>query len=196
MFIFLLFAAAFADKAFIKRYNLLDEHRYIKIREGDCNYVRESGEDWWFIVDYVNNKPMVTVYEKEKCSGASLSNKMTDLIFNSYIGEYKDEPFHLAFENVPDKEGCPNEKYAIRKFIEDICIYQKNGPSAKYIKKDDKIYHETYSDSNCQTKLTSVEKFKCDTCSKQAIGTEYVKYQCGSVATMILAIFLVVAFLF
>ena len=61
--------------------------------------------------------------------------------------------------------------------------------------KDGYLWAQGYSDEKCDKEEGSAEKLmKCDVCEKE--GLSYVKTQCGTISTMILAIFLVLAFLF
>ena len=193
MFVFLLFVAAFAEKNYIKK---IDDFRYYKIRTGDCNFVNANGTDHWFIVDRVNDKPMVTTYEKAECSGKSTSNKEIDAKFNAYIGNYEEEPQHIALYTVADKDNCPNDKYALKIFYRNLCGWYDDGTSKTYNVRDNKMYEETFKDKQCNNKNTTKEIFKCDSCVKDDKKGGSIKYVCGSVATMILSVFFVLAILF
>ena len=194
MFVFLLFAAAFAEKAYIKDITKFPR-TYFKVVPGDCNYFYVGGKDYWFKVEDNNGKPKVYSYNKTKCEGDKTEEKEDSKIMKEMIGTLKDAPNHIAFKNWPDREGCPNEKYALRIYMENECFYE-SGVSAGYEIEDGWLWLQGYSDEKCGKKKDNEKSkvFQCNTCFKE--GGEYIKSQCGSVATMVLAIFLVLAFLF
>ena len=194
MFVFLLFAAAFAEKAYIKEIEQTPKIFY-KIVPGDCNYAYLLGAEVWFKVENENGKPKIYSYNKTKCEGDKKEEKDDSSIAKNLLGTLKDAPPHIAFKNMPDREGCPNEKYALRVYMANECFYDK-GESVGYEINDGWLWLQGYSDEKCGKKKDNEKQkiFQCDTCFKE-VG-QYIKTQCGSVATMILAVFFVIAFLF
>ena len=186
MLAFLLFAVAFAGKVYHKDLGL---GMYIKIIPGDCNYAHKMGS---FIMAEGDK---VQYYKSKDCSGDPISGETTETtLMNNFIltikGDWKDEIGHAGFINFDDDENCPNEKYSLRTYIDDACLVVGD-KSFEYFEEDGKMNMQAYKDGKCSTKEGNKEElFKCDTCEKG------IKYQCGAFSTMILAIFLVLAFLF
>ena len=193
MFIFLLFVVSFAEKSYVKK---IDDFRYYKIRTGDCNFVNANGTDHWFIVDRVVGQLKVTSYEKAECRGKSTSNKETEQQFSQYIGKFEEEPEHIAFYTVIDRNNCTNDVYALKIFYRKDCAYDNQTSTRYEVRNDNKFYVQHFSDKFCKTKKgNGTIVFNCNTC-KNITSTEFVRYGCGAFSTMIFSIFILLVFLF
>ena len=200
MLAFLLFTVAFAGKVYYKSLEDfskigLQSHElvgvYMKFIPYDCNYAPGAGS--FKLSD--DNK--IAYYKSKDCSGDQLdANSVEALAMDVYLelfkGELKEEPGHAGFINYPDEANCPNEKYSMRFYFDNACFYESGKKiSMDYKEEGGKFYAQKYSDEKCGTKSgDKVHLFDCDKCSNG------LKYQCGAFSTMILAIFLVLAFLF
>ena len=195
MFFFLLLAVALAEKAFVAPL-LLPVGTYRKIVPGDCHYVTKAGS---FTTDKDKN---LKIYSTVDCTGTEVTGtakNTSELIIKPLMGEYKDAPKHAGFINDADSANCPNKKTMLRTYYSADCFTTKktligSNVGAKYVEKDDTLKIQYYKDTSCNEKdgePQAVEGFKkCGTCENG------IQYECGTISTMILAIFFVLAFLF
>ena len=194
MLAFLLFAVAFAEKVYVKEITEgEDAGLFFKGIPGDCNYVHGKGS---FIL---KEGKVFQCYKSKDCSGSAYTAdkepvcaEINDIIGENYgsLESFVENPKHLGFKNLPEDANCPNEEYSMRKYVHDGCV-KVGEQSFKFTEENGKMMRQKYSDAACsKADGTKTEFFQCNTCK------DGVKYVCGAFSTMILAIFLVLAFLF
>ena len=207
MFIFLLLAVALAEKALVlggddkyTKFDLgfasitLDNIIYLKYDVNTCLYFGANETKKYEVKD---NKIMAYTYKNDKCEGEVEPVDVTETIG----GTYTDAPKHSGFQStVKDDEKCSHEAMTPR-------IYYKEGWNkievsvvglgvkkfVKFAENEKKFYLTVYDDEKCEkvgSNQVQKELFECDTCK------EGIKYQCGAFSTMILALLVLLAFLF
>ena len=211
MFIFCLFALTFAEKAVIDEvedsefYSVqyqsgssfdLKGAIYLKYEIGKCHYMSATSYRKY---EYTNNTVTFTQYTDAKCTQNPSKSEDPEL-----TKKYKDAPAQRASKTYyEDDDKCTNEAIIPKVFYKDGCnkVQGTFGGSTgdKYIKferEEGKLFFFTFSDDKCEKDILVDGKkvqnpvIDCDKCDKK------YKTQCGSVATMILAIFAILAFFF
>ena len=211
MFIFCLLAVAFAEKAFLlsgdSEYTkidvvvasvTLDNAIYLKYDENTCLYFG-STETNKYIKE--GDKVKYLKYENDKCDGEPTENKD---VTSQMLSKYTDVPKHSGFQSyIKDDDKCSHEKMTPRVYYKDGCnkievsvVGLKSSKYVKFSENEKKFYFTVYDDEKCETIYkvgsTEVKKdlFECDICKNG------IKYQCGAFSTMILALLVLLAFLF
>ena len=214
MFIFCLFAVTLAQKALIVE--VPEEDGFTKLdfpKSGiydlrNAMYLRHEVDKCIYISanEYVkyevkNNKVTESFYSNDKCTGnVTRSEDKTQ----AWQSKYVDAPAQKGFRTEKvDDDKCSHEASMSKVYYKDGCnkvdVTISGTKTQKYVKfygEEGKFYFNTYDDDKCdkETKFNDVryknEVHECDKCKDK------YKYQCGSVATMILAVFAILAFFF
>lgn len=150
-----------------------------------------------------------SVIVKKKIKGAQIKSYTDDKCtegehvvvskdFNSY---YTTIPEHAGFRNVGDDESCSHQENALRTYYRNDCrniTYQVNNMQV-FVKMGEtsRMFSlNQYYDGTCEMKTNQLLNLGfCDKCNHKENG-EFEMVQCGSISTMILIVFLILAFLF
>ena len=215
MFIFCLFALTLAQKAIILDVTEVEDGftslnypnvgvydmrtaMYLKHEVGKCLYLSPGASVKY---EYKDNKVYVSNYANPNCSGNTTAPTAEKA---EWKDKYKDAPAQKGSRTEDtDDDKCSHEASMSKYYYKDGCnkvqLSVSGSQSDKYIKffgEDGKFFFRTYDDAKCDTESKFKDGtaknlvFECDKCKDK------YKYQCGSVATMILAVFAILAFFF